>query len=119
MIDKSGLEAEFAAAFPPSPAEMSEGEILTRAREAWIGTHRPGRWLARRVRAGQCDGRLGAIITALRDMARPMSLIVADRDEATCALIMRTTPGIMALPEKERRYVAAAIATAVRMGRRG
>lgn len=96
--------------------EMSEGEILTRAREAWIATHRPWRWLARRIRSGRHDGRLRDIRTALRDTARPMALIVAERDEATCALILRTTPGVTA---ENREVVAAAILTGVRMGRRG
>jgi hypothetical protein len=98
---------------------MSEGEILTRAREAWIAERHPAKWLARRVRAGRHDGWLRPILTALRDMRRPMALIVAERDEATCALILRTTPGLMGLPEKERAEVAAALMTAVRMGRRG
>lgn len=113
------MQAELAAAFPATPAEMSEGEMLTRAREAYIGTHRPGRRLARAIRAGKADNRLAAILTALRDMRRPMALIVAERDEATCALILRTTPGLMGLPERERGEVAAALMTAIRMGRRG
>lgn len=101
------------------PCEMSEGEILTRAREAYIGTWRPWRWMRRRIRAGYCDKRLRAIVAALSDLHRPMAAIVADRDEATCALIMRATPGIAQLPPEARVAVAAALATAVRMGRRG
>jgi hypothetical protein len=118
MTEETPLREELRAAFH-APAPMSEGEILTRAREAWIASHKPGRWLARRIRLGFCDKRLRAIVTALRDVPRPMSLIVADRDEATCALIMRTTPGIDAMGDDDRRNVAAAIMTAVRMGRRG
>lgn len=108
------------AAFPAqAQADMSEGEILTRAREAYIGTHWTPRWLRRAIRAGWCDRRLRAIVAALRDLHRPMHLIVAERDEATCALVMRTTPGVMALGGDERAVVADAVMTAVRIGRRG
>lgn len=109
---------ELRAAFPAA-GPMSEGEILTRAREAYIGAFRPWRWMRRRIRAGYCDKRLRAIVAALHDLHRPMAAIVAERDEATCALIMRTTPGIAELPPESREAVAAALATAVRMGRRG
>jgi hypothetical protein len=119
MGDEATLSSELGAAFLLAPTEMSEGEMLTRAREAYIGTHRPWRWLTRRIRAGKADGRLSAILTALRDVRRPMALIVAERDEATCALILRTTPGLMGLPDQSRHEVAAALMTAVRMGRRG
>lgn len=95
--------------------EMSEGEILTRAREAYIATHRRlPRIMRRWIRAGWLDRRVRATITALRDVKRPMALIVAERDEATVALVMRTSPH---LPQTEE--VAAALLTAVRMGRRG
>jgi hypothetical protein len=93
---------------------MSEAELLTRAREAYVATHRPPRWLTRFVRAGYFDWGLRVTMTALRDLARPVSLIVADRDEATVAQIMRMTPG---LPQD--RAIAAALLTAVRLGRRG
>jgi hypothetical protein len=106
-------------AFPAHPGDMSEGEMLTRAREAYVATHRPSRWIVRRIRAGYCDKRLRAIMAALRDLHRPMALIVAERDEATCALILRTTPGLQGLPVEAQRAVADALATAVRMGRRG
>jgi hypothetical protein len=110
----SAIGNSLQAAYATPASNMSEGERLTRAREAWIAAHKPTRWLARRIRAGRCDKRLRAVLLALEDLARPMSLIVAERDEATVALIMRTTPGLA-----HDDATAAALMTAVRMGRRG
>lgn len=93
---------------------MSDAELRTRAREAYLATRKPPRWIARRVRAGLCDWRLRAILAALHDLAKPVSLIVAERDEATVAMIMRASPGIA-----QDEATAAAILTAVRVGRRG
>jgi hypothetical protein len=101
-------------AFPPAATEMSEGEALARAREAYCDVRKPWRWLARRIRAGKCDKRLRAIVHALRQAHLPMQLIEAERDEATVALILRTTPGL-----EVNDAVVAAIVTGVRMGRRG
>jgi hypothetical protein len=70
--------------------------------------------VARRIRAGKHDARLRSILIALEDVKKPMALIVADRDEATVALILRTTPGLT----KDQATVAALL-TAIRMGRRG
>jgi hypothetical protein len=97
----------------PMP-EMDEGELRTRAREAYCDTHKPPRWLARRVRAGKHDRLLRVVMHALRDLNRPVQAIVAERDEGTVALILSTAPGI---PRDEA--TAAALLTAVRMGRRG
>lgn len=94
---------------------MSDCELLSRAREAYLANNRwLPRWLVRRIRAGLCDWRIRGIVAALRDLAKPHSVIVADRDESTVALIMRTTPN---LPRTDS--VAAALLTAIRVGRRG
>jgi hypothetical protein len=91
---------------------MSEAEILIRAREAWIDAHRAGRWRAHRARAGRYDHRLTSAILALRGTARPMSLILADRAEATVAIALRVTPGVT---DENRRVVADAVLAALRM----
>lgn len=99
------------------PEMMSEGERLTRAREATIAALPRWlrfRWLLRRIRAGRFDYRYRATLIALEDAHKPMSRIILDRDEATVALILRTTPGLT----KDEATVAALL-TAVRMGRRG
>lgn len=102
------------SAFPPTALEMSEGEALARAREAYIDAHKSWRWIARRIRRGCCDARLRAIVTALRRVHLPVALIEAQRDEAAVALILRASPGI-----ERNEATAAALLTAVRMGRRG
>lgn len=120
MLDSIHSVGEALRMAHPTPLdEMSDGEALTRAREAYIAQRRPFRWMARRIRAGLHDKRLRAIVIALRDTARPMTAIIAERDEATCALIMRATPGLEGLTLEQKVAVAAALMTAVRVGRRG
>ena len=101
------------------PVVMSEGEMLTRAREAFITATNCWRWRARKMRAGKLDHLLGPVMTALHDLDRPMSLIVSDRDEATAALLLKTSPGLSELDGEAREAVAGALLSAVRMGRRG
>lgn len=104
----------------PASAPMGDDEVLKRAREAWISNHRwAPRWVIRRVRAGWVDGRLRVIVSALQDTVRPMTLIVAERDSATAALVLRTSPGLGALAREQREAVAGALHTAIRMGRKG
>lgn len=115
---EAGLEPKLGA-FAQNYSAMPEEEILTRAREAYIAANNPSRFTARRIRAGRADNRLSTILTALRDLQRPMAAIVSERDEATVALILRATPGLDALSQDVRRSVAEAIFTGVRLGRQG
>jgi hypothetical protein len=110
----TNMDNEFRAHEATPVRLMREGERLVRAREAWIAANRPWRWLARRIRAGKHDAKLRPILMALEDTPRPIELIVADRDEATVAFLLKQTPNLPRTPE-----VAAALFTAVRMGRRG
>ena len=93
---------------------MSEAEIILRAREAWITAFRAGPWRARRARAGRYDYQLASVILALRGMARPLSLIVGDRDEGTAAIALRVTPGVT---DENQEVVANAVLTALRVER--
>jgi hypothetical protein len=93
---------------------MSEAEIMIRAREAWIEAHRAGPWRARRARAGRYDHRLTSAILALRGTARPMSMVLADRDEATTAIALRVTAGVTIENEE---VVANAVLAALRVER--
>jgi hypothetical protein len=93
---------------------MSEAEIIIRAREAWIAAFRAGPWRARRARAGRYDHQLASVILALRGTARPLSLILADRDEATAAIALRVTHGVT---DENQEVVASAVLTALRVER--
>lgn len=100
--------------------ELSDDDVLIRAREAFIANHRfLPRFVRRGVRAGWYDSFMKSTIAALRDVKRPLHFVIADRDEATCALIMHHTPGLAGLALDEQRAVSAALMTAIRMGRRG
>lgn len=116
-LDRPANDPDGAVRRPTPPEQMSEGERLTRAREARIAAlprWARFRWLLRRIRAGRFDYRLRPLLFALEDVRKPMSLIVAERDEATVAFILKTTPGI----SKDEATVAGLL-TAIRMGRRG
>ena len=69
---------------------MTEAELLLRAREAYIATKRPPRIVARCIRRGWADRLVRPAITALRDINRPLWLILEERDGATAAIILRT-----------------------------
>lgn len=97
---------------------MTEAELLLRAREAYIATKRPPRIVARCIRRGWADRLVRPAITALRDINRPLWLILEERDGATAAIILRTMPAFDQMSEDDRRGISLAIMTAIRWGRR-
>ena len=97
---------------------IPEGEVLERAREAYIATRRPWNLLTRQIRKGRFDWRLRAVARAIRDMQWPIEALLAKEEIAVAGLAIKATPLIADLDAEHQQAVASAIMTALRVQRR-